>query len=46
MPNMNLTELKTNELLMFHSGCHGNQVSMAMRYEANAYCLKDSPYQI
>ena len=23
---MNRIELKTNELLMFHSGCHGNQV--------------------
>ena len=32
--------------LMFQSGCHGNQVSIAMRYEADAYCLKESPNQI
>ena len=26
----------TNALLMFHSGFHGKQVSIAMRYEADA----------
>ena len=36
---MNQIDLKTNELLMFQSGCHGNEVSIAMRYEADAYCL-------
>ena len=25
---MNSIQFKTNELLMFHSGCHGNQVSI------------------
>ena len=25
---------------MFQSGCHGNQVSIPMRYEADAHCLK------
>ena len=43
---MNRKELKTNELLVFHSGCHGNQVSIAMRYETDAYCVQKSPYQI
>ena len=28
----------TNASLMFHSGCHGNQVFIATRYEADAYC--------
>ena len=37
---------KTNEVLMFHSGCHGNQVSIATRYETDAYCPKESPYQM
>ena len=36
--NMNQIDLNTKELLMFH---HGNQVSIAMTYEADAYCLKD-----
>ena len=36
----------TNALLMFHSGCHGNQVSIATRYEADAYCPKEPPYQM
>ena len=38
IPNMNSIQLKTNELLVFHSGCHGNQVPIAARYEADAYC--------
>ena len=37
---MNQIDLKTNELLMLHSGCHGNQVSIAVTYEADAYCLE------
>ena len=31
---------------MLHSGCHGNQVSIAMSYEADAYCPKEPPYQM
>ena len=42
---MNTIQFKTNELLMFHSGCHGNQVSIVTRYEADAYCLKETSYQ-
>ena len=41
-----LTNDKTNDLLMFHSGCHGNQISIASRYEADAHCPKETPYQI
>ena len=33
-------------LLMFHSGCHDNQVSIGTRYEADAYCRKERPYQM
>ena len=43
---MNSIQFKTNELLMFHSGCHGNQVSIVTRYEADAYFPKETPYQI
>ena len=31
---------------MFYSSCHGNQVSIVTKYEADAYCLKETPYQI
>ena len=41
-PELNMT----NALLMLHSGCHGDQVSIAMRYEADAYCPKEPPYQM
>ena len=40
---LNRTE---KELLRFHCGCYGNKVTIAMRYVADAYCLKESPYQI
>ena len=31
---------------MHHCGCHGNLVSIAMRYVADAYRPKEPPYQI
>ena len=34
------------EVLRFHCGCYGNKVTIAMRYVADAYCLKESPHQI
>ena len=37
---------KTKKLLRFYSGCHGNQVTIAMRYEADAYHPKEEPYQM
>ena len=38
MLKMGSIELKTNELLTYHCGCHGNLVTIATRYVANAYC--------
>ena len=43
---MNLNRLKTKELLTFQSGCHGNWVTIAARYVADAYRFKESLYQI
>ena len=43
---MDTIRLKTKELLTYHCGCLGNLVTMAARYVASAYCLKESPYQI
>ena len=43
---MDSIQLKINELLMFYSGCHGNLVTIAMRYMADAYCPNEPPYQI
>ena len=40
---MNSIQFKTSELLMFHSGCDGNHVSIVMRDEADA---KKTPYEI
>ena len=37
---MNSIQFKTSELLMFYSSCDGDQVSIVMRYEADAYCFK------
>ena len=31
---------------MFYSGCHGDLVTIAPRYVADAYCPKEPPYQI
>ena len=44
--NINSLQLKTKELLGFHSGCHGNSVTIITRYVADAYCLKEALYQI
>ena len=33
-------------VLRFHFGRHGNQGTIAMRYVADAYCLKEAPCQI
>ena len=46
LPNMSSIQLKAKELLMFHSGCHGNWVTIAARYVADSYCPKQPPYQI
>ena len=36
----------TKGVIKVSFGCHGNWVTIAMRYVANAYCLKERPYQI
>ena len=43
---MDSIPLKTKELVTYYSGCHGNLVTIATRYEADAYCPKEPPYQI
>ena len=43
---MDSIQLKTNELLTYYGGCHGNLVTIAMRFVADAYCPKEAPYQI
>ena len=43
---MDSTPLKTKELVTYYSGCHGNLVTIAKRYVADADCPKEPPYQI
>ena len=43
---MDSIQLKTKELLTYYCGCHGNLVTIATRYVADAYCPKKPPYQI
>ena len=43
---MGSTELKTKKILTYHCGCHGNLVTIATKYVADAYCLKEAPCQI
>ena len=46
MLKMGSIALKTNELLTYHCGCHGNLVTIATRYMADACCLEEAPCQI
>ena len=39
---MDSIQLKTKESLTYHCGCHGNLVTIATRYFADAYCLRTS----
>ena len=34
---MNPIHPKTKDLVKFHSGCHGNPLTIALRYVADAY---------
>ena len=43
---MNSIQSMINELFVFHSGCHDNQIPISARYEADAYRHKEPPYQI
>ena len=40
---MNSIQAKTKELLTYHCGCHGNLVTIATRYVADAYCHNKPP---
>ena len=46
MPNIKSVSLKRKELLTYHCGCHGNLVTIAVRYVADAYCPKEAPHRI
>ena len=46
MQNMDSIQLKTKELLRFRFGYHGNQVTIVMRYGADAYSPKEPPYKL
>ena len=46
MTNMNSVRFKTHELLRYHFSYHGNLVTIATRYVADAYDHKDISYQI
>ena len=46
IPNVDSIWLEAKELLTYHCGCHGNLVTIATRYAADAYLLKEPPYQI
>ena len=46
MPNIKSIQLETKELLTYFCGYHGNLVTIATRYVADAYCPKEAPCQI
>ena len=46
IPNIDSIRPKTKELLSYYCGCHGNLVTIATRYVADAFCPKEPPYQI
>ena len=46
LANMNSIQVKTKELLRFHSGCNGKHVTIATRYVAETYHPKKPPHQI
>ena len=41
---MDSIQLKTKELLTYHCGCHGNLVTIATRYVADAYRPIELPW--
>ena len=43
IPNMDSIRPKTKELMIYYCGCHGNLITIAMRYMADAYCPKEVP---
>ena len=43
--NMNLIQLEAKELLRYYCGCHGDLVSIATKYVADACYLKEAQCQ-
>ena len=39
-----LDSTQDKRIFLHNTGCHGNQVTIAMRYFANAYCPKEVLY--
>ena len=46
VPDVDSIRPKTKELLMYCCSCHGNLVTTAMRYMADAYSPKEPPCQL
>ena len=46
MPNMISKGLKTLKLLRCHCSCHGNLVTIVMRYFAGVHCPQEALHQI
>ena len=46
MQNMNSIQFEAHELLRYHFHFHGNLVSIATKYVADAYYHEDTSYQI
>ena len=44
MPNVKSVRLKTKDLLTYHCYCHGNLVTIAAKYVADAY--RDSKMRV
>ena len=42
MPNMNLINQKTKELLRYYCSFHGNLAAVAMKYAVDHYCSKEA----
>ena len=42
MPNMNIIQLKTKELLRYYCRFHGNLVAAAMKYAVDPYYPKEA----
>ena len=43
---MDSLQVNTKELLTHHCSCHGNLVTIATKYVADAYCPKERLFQI
>ena len=46
IPNVDSVRPKTKELLTYCCSCHGNLITIATRYMADAYSHKEPPCQL